>query len=344
MLAGGGTLTNMIDLRSDTVSQPTDSMKRAMSAAPLGDDAYRDDPTANRLEESVAELLGKEASVFVTSATQSNLCAVLAQCQRGDQYVLAQGSHNQRFEAGGTSVLGGIVAQPVPMQADETMKLDDVDQRIITDSHNYHFAVSKLLCLENTTDGRVLQPSYVDAIQTLAAQRGLNVHLDGARLWNAAVASRVSPSEIAHGFNSVTVCLSKGLGAPAGAVLAGSTELVEEARRWRKMLGGGLRQTGMLAAAGLYAIDHHLERLATDHENAAILAAGLQDNDAVTVTAQDTNMVFLDVDPSLLANLSECLTNHGINATVDEKMRLVTHLGVSRADIDLTIKAFGKIG
>jgi len=178
----------------------------------------------------------------------------------------------------------------------------------------------------------------------MPAQRGLNVHLDGARLWNAAVASRVPPSEIAHGFNSVTVCLSKGLGAPAGAVLAGSTKLVEEARRWRKMLGGGLRQTGMLAAAGLYSIDHHLERLATDHENAAILAAGLQDNDAVTVTAQDTNMVFLDIDPSLLADLSECLTNHGINATVDEQMRLVTHLGVSGAAIDLTIKAFGKIG
>jgi len=334
---------DVIDLRSDTVSQPTDSMKDAMSVAPLGDDAYRDDPTANQLEEAVAALLGKEAAVFVTSATQANLCAVLAQCQRGDQYVLAQGSHNQRFEAGGTSVLGGVVAQPVPMRADGTMRLDDVDRNITTDSYDYHFAVSKLICLENTTDGRVLPPGYVEAIRSLAVERGLKVHLDGARLWNAAVASGVSPSEIAHGFDSVTVCLSKGLGAPAGALLAGSAKLVEQARRWRKMLGGSLRQTGILAAAGLYAIDHHRERLAIDHENAARLAAGLGNNHAVAVTAQNTNMVFLEVEPDLISKLDKSLTRHEIRATVGEEMRLVTHLGVSDADIDLTITAFTEI-
>lgn len=314
-----------------------------MSVAPLGDDAYRDDPTANRLEEEVAALLGKEAAIFVTSATQANLCSVLAQCQRGDQYVLAHGSHNQRWEAGGTSVLGGIVAQPVPIQADGTMRLDDLDQNITTDSNEYHHAVSALVCLENTTDGRVLAPTYVEAIQKLAAERGLNVHLDGARLWNAAAASEASPAEIAFGFDTVTVCLSKGLGAPAGALIAGSTELINEARRWRKMLGGSLRQTGILAAAGLHAIHNHIDRLSIDHENAATLAEGLRDIDALAVSSQNTNMVFLDVLPDRIQDLGHSLHRHGIIAAVDTQMRLVTHLGVSRADVDRTIKAFQEI-
>jgi len=333
-------MPGVIDLRSDTVSQPTDAMKRAMCEAPLGDDAYRDDPTVNRLESSVASLLGKEAAVFVTSATQANLCAVLAQCQRGDQYVLAQGSHNQRFEAGGASVLGGIVAQPVPTQPDGTMTLSEIEKNITTDPYEYHFAVSKLVCLENTTNGRVLSTGYVEAVQSLATQRGVNIHLDGARLWNAAVASGVEPSDVASGFDSVTVCLSKGLGAPAGALVAGSMGLVEEARRWRKMLGGSLRQAGMLAAAGLYAIEHHLGRLAEDHENALRLAAGLRTIDAITVTTQDTNMVFLTVDPQATDVLRQGLASNEIKATVGEHMRLVTHLGVSRDDIDRTVAAF----
>ncbi len=333
----------MIDLRSDTVSQPTDAMKAAMSAAPLGDDAYRDDPTVNRLEESVASLLGKEAALFVTSATQANLCSVLSQCQRGDQYVLAQGSHNQRFEAGGTSVLGGIVTQAVPVQPDGTMLLPDIEESITTDSHEYHFAVSKLVCLENTTNGRVLPSSYVDAVQALAMQRGLNIHLDGARLWNAAVASGVAPAVVAKGFDSVTVCLSKGLGAPAGALVAGSEEFVEECRRWRKMLGGSLRQAGILAAAGVYAIAHHFDRLGQDHENAQHLADGLATVDAVAVAAQDTNMVFLDIDSRLADKLRHGLELYGIKATVGERTRLVTHLGVSRDAIDKTIAAFREI-
>lgn len=340
----------MIDLRSDTLTKPTDEMRAVMAAAEVGDDVYGEDPTVNDLEAHVAGLLGMQSAMFVASGTQSNLCAILAHCQRGDEYLVGQSAHTYRYEAGGAAVLGGIQPQPIEMRADGTMALADIERYIKPKPNMNHFANSKLLCIENTKDGAILPADYVRDAQSLGRANDLSLHLDGARLWNAAVGSNVSPAAIAAGFDTVSVCLSKGLGAPVGSVLAGRADLVDEARRWRKMLGGGLRQAGILAAAGRYAVDHHLARLADDHANAARLAEGLADLDGLKVTGRNTSMVFVErlSDQEAAAGLgeadafSQALAAEGVIAPGGTSMRLVCHLDVSSADVETVIGAFGR--
>lgn len=339
----------MIDLRSDTLTTPTDAMRKVMADAEVGDDVYGEDPTVNDLEAHVADLLGKEAGMFVATGTQSNLCAILAHCQRGDEYLVGQSAHTYKYEAGGAAVLGGIQPQPIEVAADGTIALADIERYIKPKPNMHHFANSKLLCLENTKDGAILPADYVREAQALGRSHGLSLHLDGARLWNAAVGSGVAPSVIAEGFDTVSVCLSKGLGAPVGSVLVGRADLVDEARRWRKMLGGGMRQAGILAAAGRHAVDHHLERLADDHANAATLAERLAAIDGLRVVGQNTNMVFVErADdggdaPGLGEGdaFSDALLAAGVKAPGGPTMRLVCHLGVSTDDLDTIVDAFG---
>lgn len=338
----------MIDLRSDTLTKPNDEMRAVMAAAEVGDDVYGEDPTVNELEAHVADLLGMEAAMFVSSGTQSNLCAILAHCQRGDEYLVGQSAHTYRYEAGGPAVLGGIQPQPIEVAADGTIPLADIERYIKPKPNMNHFANSKMLSLENTKDGAILPAQYVRDAQALARANDLSLHLDGARLWNAAVGSGVAPAEIAAGFDTVSVCLSKGLGAPVGSVLVGRADLVSEARRWRKMLGGGLRQAGLLAAAGRFAIDHQYERLADDHANAARLAQGLAALEGLTVTGQNTCMVFVERSdaggaPAGLGEgdaFSSVLAEHGVTVPGGTAMRLVCHLDVSADDVETVIGAF----
>ncbi len=328
----------LIDLRSDTVTRPSAAMRAAMAAAEVGDDVYGDDPTMNRLQERAAELFGHEAALFAPSGTQSNLIALLTHCQRGDEYIVGQDAHTYKYEAGGGAVLGSIQPQPIAHQADGSLALADIERAIKPD--DFHFARSRLLALENTFGGRVLQPGYMEAATGLAHRRGLATHLDGARICNAAVKLGISPRAAAKGFDSVSVCLSKGLGAPVGSVLCGSRAFIQQALRWRKMLGGGMRQAGILAAAGLYALAHNIERLAADHENAARLARALSDIAQIRVTPPETNMVFADIEAEKCPSLQNALERKGILAQVDPHMRIVLHLDVSQADVDRIIAAF----
>jgi threonine aldolase len=332
------TIGKPIDLRSDTVTRPSAAMRAAMAAAEVGDDVYGDDPTVNRLQERAAELFGHEAALFAPSGTQSNLIALLTHCQRGDEYLVGQDAHTYKYEAGGGAVLGGIQPQPIAHQADGSLALADIEHAIKPD--DFHFARSRLLALENTFGGRVLQPGYMEAATALAHRRGLATHLDGARICNAAVKLGISPREAVKGFDSVSVCLSKGLGAPVGSVLCGSRAFLQQALRWRKMLGGGMRQAGILAAAGLYALEHNIARLAEDHDNAARLARGLSDITQIKVTAPDTNMVFADIPADKCSALQNALARRGILAHVDPHMRIVLHLDVSRTDVDQIVAAF----
>jgi len=331
----------MIDLRSDTVTRPSAGMRRAIAEAEVGDDVFRDDPTVKRLEAMVAERLDKEAAVFVTSGTQSNLCALLAHCGRGDEYIAGDSSHTYKWEAGGGAVLGGIQPQPVRMLEDGLPDPEHVAAVIKPEDH--HFARTRLLCLENTKDG---VPQSIDRMMSaveVGRNGGLAVHLDGARMWNAVVALGVDAADFVAPFDTVSMCLSKGLGAPAGSVLSGSTELIAEARKWRKMLGGGLRQVGILAAAGIYALDNNIDRLADDHVRASRLADGLTEIDGITVTSLATNMVFVEIDdasPELEAGLAEL----GVLARVSTSpARLATHLDVNDDDIDVVVEAFERL-
>jgi threonine aldolase len=324
-----------VDLRSDTVTQPTPAMREAMMRAPLGDDVFGDDPSVNALQERIAALLGKETSLFVPTGTMSNLCGLMAHCQRGDEYIVGQMAHTYRWEGGGAAVLGSIQPQPLAQQADGSIALADIEAAIKPD--DAHFAMTRLLALENTWGGQVLPQSYVEAACALAHGRGLATHLDGARLFNAAVASRRTPAELAAPFDSVSVCFSKGLGTPAGSALVGSKELIARAHRIRKMLGGGMRQAGVLAAAALHALDHHVERLADDHAHARLLAEGLQGLDGVSVTPPQTNIVFVDIVPEKARGLVERLKAGGVLCTGLYRVRLVTHLDLSRADIERAI-------
>jgi threonine aldolase len=328
----------LIDLRSDTVTRPSAGMRAAMAAAEVGDDVYGDDPTVNRLQARAAELFGHEAALFAPSGTQTNLIALLTHCQRGDEYIVGQEAHTYKYEAGGGAVLGSIQPQPIAHQPDGTLALEDIERAIKPD--DFHFARSRLLALENTFGGRVLQPAYLDAATRLAHQRGLATHLDGARICNAAVKLAISPREAVKGFDSVSVCLSKGLGAPVGSVLCGSRAFIKQALRWRKMLGGGMRQAGILAAAGLYALEHNIQRLAEDHENAARLARELAGISAIKVTMPDTNIVYVDLPGDACSLLDDTLRRAGILARVTPHMRIALHLDVSRADVDRTIAAF----
>jgi threonine aldolase len=330
---------SLIDLRSDTVTRPTAGMRDAMARAPVGDDVFGDDPSVNALQERIAELLGFEAALFMASGTQSNLCALMSHCERGDEYLAGQMAHTYRFEGGGGAVLGGIQPQPIAHQADGTLALQDIEAAIKPD--DAHFARTRLLCLENTIGGQVLAPAYVEAATALARRHGLATHLDGARIFNAAVAGGVPVRDIARGFDSVSVCFSKGLGAPVGSALCGSKAFIARAHRWRKMTGGGMRQAGVLAAAALYALDHHVERLAEDHANARRLAEGLQGLPGVAVQAPETNMVFVDVAPGQDrrdgGNVVDRARAQGVLCTGLYRLRFVTHLDVSRSDIDRAV-------
>lgn len=326
----------MIDLRSDTVTQPTPAMRQAMLAAELGDDVYGEDPTVTRLEQRLADDLGLEAGLFVPSGTMSNLLGLLAHCERGDEYLVGQQAHTYKYEGGGAAVLGSIQPQPIEMAADGSLDLDLVRSYIKAD--DFHFARTRLLALENTMHGKVLPLTYLAAARAFTRAHGLALHLDGARLYNAAVKLGVPAREISQHFDSVSVCLSKGLGAPVGSVLCGDAALIAKARRWRKVVGGGMRQAGILAAAGLHALDHQVERLAEDHAHAAQLGTALAEL-GYQVEPVQTNMVYLalgDAAPDLQAFLAE----RDIRISPAPRLRLVTHLDVSAADIEAVIAAF----
>ena len=322
-----------VDLRSDTITRPTQAMREAGLRAPVGDDVMGEDPTVNALQSRLAAELGFESGLFVASGTQSNLLALMAHCERGDEYLVGSEAHTYKYEGGGGAVLGSIQPQPIPQSADGTLPLELV-AKAIKPKGDPHFAISRLLALENTWAGRVLPRDYIMQAGELARSRGLGFHLDGARLYNAAVASGVKVREITQHFDSVSVCFSKGLGAPAGSALAGSKDLIARAHRWRKMTGGAMRQTGVLAAAALYALDHHVERLADDHAKARRLADGLQGLPGVTVQPPQTNIVFVDLVPDKAPGMVDRLRERGVLATGLYRLRLVTHLDVSQSDIE----------
>ena len=326
-----------IDLRSDTVTRPTAAMRAAIAAAEVGDDVFGDDPTVNALQRRVAEMLGKEAALFMPSGTQSNLAGIMSHCARGDEYLVGQGAHCYRYEGGGAAVLGSVQPQPLPNQADGTLALADIEAAIKPDDE--HFARTRLLALENTLGGKVLPQAYVEQATALAHARGLATHLDGARLFNAAVKQGVAAAELVRGFDSVSVCFSKGLGAPVGSALVGPRDFIGRARRVRKMLGGGLRQAGVLAAAALHALDHHVQRLAEDHALAQRLAEGISGIDGLQVVMPQTNIVFATASGARGAALLQHLQQRGVLATGLIGLRFVTHLDVDRAGIDQAIAA-----
>ena len=356
-----------IDLRSDTVTQPTAAMRAAMLAAPLGDDVFGDDPSTNALQDKIATMLGFEAALFMPTGTQSNLCAVLAHCQRGDEYIVGQMAHCYRWEGGGAAVLGSVQPQPIAHAADGSLPLADIEAAIKPD--DAHFAKTRLLCLENTIGGKLLPSDYVKSATDLARSKGLATHLDGARLFNAAVAQIVQKNElnmalghinnaqaapniiaddvyaqarrIAQNFDSVSVCFSKGLGAPVGSALCGSRDFIARAHRIRKMAGGGMRQTGILAAAAIHALDHHVARLADDHALAKRLGDALSQIDGLAPDPVHSNIVFVNVHGAAqarAAGLIAHLKQHHILATGLYRLRFVTHLDVGAADVDRTIQ------
>jgi threonine aldolase len=326
----------LIDLRSDTVSKPSPAMRAAMAEAQVGDDVYGEDPTVNKLQSVAATLTGMEAAIFVSSGTQSNLLALLSHCQRGDEYIAGQDAHTYRFEGGGAAVLGSIQPQPIEFNAKGELDLERVRQAI--KPRDFHFARTRLLCLENTQSGKVLSLDYTRRAAEFARRQELRLHLDGARVFNAAIQQQVPVERVVSPFDSVSLCLSKGLGAPVGSILCGSDELIDSARRWRKVLGGGMRQAGILAAAGIFALQHNLDRLAEDHHNAARLAEGLADITGFEVDPSvDTNMVFFSPPEGQMAALQAHLKARDI---LISGARLVTHLDISARDIETAIDAF----
>jgi threonine aldolase len=350
----------MADFRSDTVTQPCAAMRQAMHDAALGDDVFNDDPTTLELQRYAAELLGFEAALFAPSGTQTNLIAMMSHCQRGDEVIVGQQWHTYKWEAGGMAVLGSIQPQPLELQSDGTLALADIAAAIKPDDP--HFARSRLIVIENTVGGKVLPLSYMREVAALAKDKGLACHIDGARLMNAAVAlapqHKMTPQQMARelcqGYDSLSLCLSKGLGCPVGSLLLGSHDLIGRAKRLRKMLGGGMRQTGVLTAAGLYALKHNIDRLADDHANSRCLADGLNELAALqpnlqqqlTVIEPQTNIVFTDITPALAERLLPYLTSHAVKVTASHiqtnygprlRLRWVCHLDISRAQVLQTL-------
>lgn len=329
------------DFRSDTVTRPSPAMRRAMAEAAVGDDVFGDDPTINRLEAAAAERFGKEAAIFVTSGTQSNLLALLSHCGRGEGYIAGMDAHCYAHEQGGAAWIGGLQPQPVPHQPDGTLALGDI-AGAIHGGDDSHVAETRLVALENTFGGRVMPLTWMTEATALARGRGLSTHLDGARVFNAAVAGNVDVAEMARLFDTVSVCLSKGLGAPIGTVLVGRRDLIAKARRMRKGLGGGWRQAGILAAAGLFALEHNVERLAEDHANARRLAEGFAKIPALGVTMPDTNIVWVKVAPDRAEAFSAYLAREGFGITGGyggDAQRWVTHLDIDRAAVDRAVAA-----
>jgi threonine aldolase len=335
--------TSIVDLRSDTVTQPTDEMRAAMLAAPVGDDVFGDDPSVNALQEKIAEILGFEAAIFLPTGTQSNLCAILSHCQRGDEYIVGQMAHCYRWEGGGAAVFGSVQPQPLSHLPDGTIALEEIEAAIKPD--DAHFARTRLLALENTFGGKLIPYDYIVQATALAKGKGLNTHLDGARLFNAAVAQAVQlgsdaiteARRIAQCFDSVSVCFSKGLGAPVGSALCGSKDLISRAHRIRKMAGGGMRQAGMLAAGAAFALDRHVERLADDHSLARRLADALAGVEGLVIVPPQTNILFVDMVGPTRARCEDLvayLGKHGVRALPRLPLRFVTHLDVDAAGID----------
>ena len=313
-------------------------MRKAMAAADAGDDVFGDDPTVNRLQARTAEMMGTEAALFVPSGTQGNLVSLLTHCGRGDEYVVGQQAHTYKYEGGGAAVLGGIQPQPLEVEPDGTLDLSRVASAI--KPRDPHFARTRIVCLENTYHGRPLPMEYLGQYATFCRERGLGRHLDGARIFNASVAHGVAVSDITRHFDTMSVCLSKGLGAPVGSLVCGPRAFIEEARRWRKVAGGGMRQAGVIAAAGVVALEEHVERLAEDHANAERLAQGLAAIGELELLDQQTNMVFVRVPEERGTELAGHLADQGIRIMPSNPLRLVTHLGVSRDDIETTVEAF----
>jgi threonine aldolase len=329
-----------IDLRSDTVTLPSPAMRQAMANAELGDDVYGEDPTVNKLEAMAAEMLGKEAAVLVSSGTQGNLLAVMSHCQRGDEYIAGQTSHTYRYEAGGAAVLGSIQPQPLDFEPDGTLNLAKVKGAI--KPNDSHYARTRLLCLENTQGGKVLPLGYLAEANAMARQHNLALHLDGARVFNAAVKLGVDIREITQHFDTVSFCLSKGLSAPVGSLLCGPKELIQTARRYRKMVGGAMRQSGVLAAAGLVALTEMVERLQDDHVNARHLAEGLATlpGFSLDLNTVQTNMVFFKLAEPLVNNFSPFMREKGIIVGGGPyPIRAVTHYGIEAEDIDYVLNA-----
>ncbi len=320
----------MIDLRSDTVTRPSDEMLKRMMAAPTGDDVYGDDPTVNELQDYAAKLSGKEAALFLPTGTQANLVALLSHCERGEEYIVGQLAHNYLYEAGGAAVLGSIQPQPIDANPDGSLPLDKVAAKIKPD--DIHFARTKLLSLENTHNGKVLPHEYLKQAWEFSRNHNLALHVDGARIFNAVVEYGCTLEEVVRYCDTFTICLSKGLGTPVGSLLVGSHEYIKRATRWRKMVGGGMRQAGILAAAGLYALENNVQRLKEDHENAHWLAGELREI-GVDVTRQDTNMVFVRVPVEQAESLGKFMKEHGVLMSAGPITRLVIHLDVNRQQL-----------
>ncbi|CQJ44777.1 low-specificity L-threonine aldolase [Yersinia rohdei] len=326
----------LIDLRSDTVTQPNAAMRQAMANAEVGDDVYGDDPTVNALEAEAARLSGKEAALFLPTGTQANLVALLTHCQRGEEYIVGQKAHNYLYEAGGAAVLGSIQPQPIDANDDGTLPLDKVAAAIKPD--DIHFAQTRLLSLENTHSGKVLPLSYLQQAWALTREKKLALHIDGARIFNAAVALNVPLSDISQYCDTLTICLSKGLGTPVGSLLCGNAEYIHRARRWRKMTGGGMRQAGILAAAGLYALEHNVARLKDDHDNAEWLEQQLRALDIeIVAPGAQTNVLYIKQSAESAAKLGPWMRERGVLISAGPITRMITHINISRADLETVV-------
>lgn len=343
-------LIDLIDLRSDTVTKPTESMRRAMLEAPVGDDVYGEDPTIIRLEGMAADILGKEAAVYVPSGTMGNLISILTHCGRGDEMILGDNAHIFYYEQGGSAALGGVHPRIVPNQADGTIRLEDLKYAIRGDDE--HFPVTRLIALENTHNrcgGRVLTVAYMDAVAALAKENGIALHVDGARLWNAAAALGVRPAALVTGADSVSCCLSKGLAAPVGSIVAGSADFIRRARRNRKVLGGGMRQAGVIAAAGIVALTEMLDRLPVDHEHARQIAHGVAMIDGLTADPSivETNILVVTVTDETVSagQVAASLAERGVlvNALDARRMRVVTNYHIEASDVERTLDTFESV-
>lgn len=340
-------MTTIIDMRSDTVTKPTPAMRRAMAEAEVGDDVYGEDPTVNRLEEIAAAMLGKEAAVFVPSGTMGNLISVLSHCGRGEEVILGDQAHIFRYEQGGIAAMGSVHHFTVPNLADGTLSLQEMKRAIRWDDE--HDPVSRLIALENTQNrcgGRVLPVEYIDAVRQFADDHGLALHIDGARIWNAAVALGVTPARLVEAAESVSACLSKGLAAPVGSVVAGSKEFIRKARRNRKVVGGGMRQAGVLAAAGIVALTEMVDRLAEDHHHAKMLASGLATIDGLAAHpgVTETNILIVTVEDETLPaeQVAASLAERGVlvNALDETRIRVVTNYHIATADVERALDVF----